>query len=83
MSTVIRLARHGSKKNAFYKIVVIDQRKKTTGRFTELIGKFNPHNESETTVNLEAFKSWIGKGAQPSKTVLAIVKKIENNATAA
>jgi small subunit ribosomal protein S16 len=39
---VIRLARGGSKKRPFYKMVVSDQRFKSTGRFIEQVGFFNP-----------------------------------------
>ena len=39
---IIRLARGGSKKRPFYRIVVADSRNKRDGRFIEQIGFFNP-----------------------------------------
>ena len=42
MSVRIRLARGGSKKRPFHKIVVADSRAPRDGRFIEEIGFYNP-----------------------------------------
>ena len=42
MATKIRLARGGSKKRPFYRIVVADERAPRDGNFIEKIGNFNP-----------------------------------------
>jgi len=39
---VIRLARGGAKKSPFYRIMVADRRKSSTGRFIEQVGFYNP-----------------------------------------
>lgn len=77
MSTKIRLARNGCKKNPFYHIVVQDSRVKTRGRVKEMLGYFNPLNDN-ININLEALSSWLSKGAIASKRVEKIIKLHEN-----
>jgi small subunit ribosomal protein S16 len=48
----IRLKRMGSKYNAFYRIVVADERAPRDGKFIEEVGYYNPHSK-EIRVNLE------------------------------
>jgi len=75
MSTKIRLARHGRKKNPFYKIVVIDSRKPTRGLCKELLGHYDPLTKN-IKLNLESFNKWSQEtGAQVSERVKAIVKQ--------
>ncbi|HET6660531.1 MAG TPA: 30S ribosomal protein S16, partial [Rubrobacter sp.] len=45
MAVKIRLARHGSKGNPFYRIVVADSRSPRDGRFIERIGTYDPQQE--------------------------------------
>jgi small subunit ribosomal protein S16 len=73
----IRLARHGAKKRPFYHIVVSESSKIPTGRALEILGFVNPIATSGETVRIDAekTKSWITKGAQPSKTVRDLLKK--------
>lgn len=74
---VIRLARGGSKKRPFYKIVVADSRKSATGRFIEQIGFHNPvarGQEEELRLDQARLEYWIGQGAQPSERVKGLVK---------
>ena len=42
MAVHIRLSRHGTKKSAFYRIIVADHRSPRDGRFIENIGVFDP-----------------------------------------
>ena len=44
MATVIRFARHGTKKKPYFRIVVQDKRSPRDGRFIEHIGAFDPIN---------------------------------------
>ena len=75
MAVKIRLARHGSKGNPFYRIVVADARSPRDGAFIERIGTYDPQAEpSAITVDEEKAKSWIGKGAQPTDQVRNILK---------
>jgi small subunit ribosomal protein S16 len=75
MSVQIRLARHGSKKSPFYRIVVTDTRSPRDGRFIESVGTFNPGVEPPVVeLNQERVEYWTGKGAQPSATLAKVLK---------
>ena len=72
----IRLRRMSAKKSPFYRIVVADSRYPRDGRFIEEIGTYNPlTNPSTVNVDADAVKTWIAKGAQPTDTVKALLKK--------
>ena len=72
----IRLRRMGAKKSPFYRIVVADSRYPRDGGFIEEIGTYNPlTNPSTVNVDADAVKTWIAKGAQPTDTVKALLKK--------
>lgn len=72
----IRLRRMGSKKNAFYRVVVADSRSPRDGRFIEELGYYNPLTDPATIkINEEQAKKWIADGAQPTETVRCIFKK--------
>ena len=74
---VIRLARGGSKKRPFYKLVVADQRNSATGRFIEQVGFFNPvarGQEEAVRVDQARIDHWVAKGAQMSPRVKSIIK---------
>ena len=72
----IRLRRMGAKKAPFYRIVVADSRAPRDGAFLEEIGYYNPIAEpAELKVDNEKALSWIHKGAQPTDTVRALLKK--------
>jgi small subunit ribosomal protein S16 len=71
----IRLARHGSKKNPIYRVVVADSRVQRDGRTIEVIGKYNPQLEpSLIDIDADKARSWIAKGAQPTETVAKLLK---------
>ena len=72
----IRLRRMGSKKNAFYRIVVADSRSPRDGRFIVEIGYYNPLTDTaDVKIDGDKAKAWIANGAQPTDTVRAILKK--------
>jgi small subunit ribosomal protein S16 len=76
MAVKIRLRRMGAKKAPFYRVVVADGRFPRDGRFIEEIGYFNPLTEpAEIKIDAEKAASWIAKGAQPTDTVKALLKK--------
>lgn len=76
MAVKIRLARHGSKKKPFYRIVVADERFSRDGRFLEKVGTYNPLTDpAQITVEKEKVEHWLGKGAQVTDTVRSILKK--------
>ena len=72
----IRLKRMGAKKAPFYRIVVADARTPRDGKVLEEIGIYDPTKQpSVLRVDVEAAKNWIAKGAQPTDTVKALLKK--------
>ena len=74
----MRLARIGSKKRPFYRIVVIEKRKARNGRFLEVLGQYNPiANPTHVEINAERAQYWLSKGAEPSETVRSILLKKE------
>jgi len=71
----IRLARYGKKKMPSYRIVVIDKRRPRNGRFTEIVGTYDPRkNPAAIKLNAERIQYWIGCGAQPSDTVRSFLR---------
>lgn len=84
MAVKIRLARHGSKKNPYYRIVVADARCPRDGRKVEEVGRYNPMTEPATiTFDMEAVDAWIAKGAQPTERVARLIEQVKNPAPAA
>lgn len=76
MAVKIRLKRMGAKKAPFYRVVVADSRAPRDGKFIEEIGYFNPLSEpNELKIDNEKAIDWMKKGAQPSDTVRALLKK--------
>ena len=72
----IRLKRMGAKKAPFYRIVVADSRTPRSGRTLAEIGIYDPTKKpSVLRVDMEQAKDWISKGAQPTDTVRALLKK--------
>ncbi|MDO5722233.1 MAG: 30S ribosomal protein S16 [Actinomycetaceae bacterium] len=75
MAVRIRLKRMGKKHQPFYRIVVVDQRKKRDGRVIEEIGTYDPTRQpSHMQVKGERAQYWLSVGAQPSDQVLKILK---------
>jgi len=76
MGVRIRLARHGTKKKPFYRIVVADGENPRDGRFLEKVGTYDPLKDPvAVSLNPDRIKYWMGKGAIPSDTVKSLLKK--------
>lgn len=73
MSVAMRMARGGSKKRPYYKIVIADIRAPRDGKFIERIGSYNPllakDDEKRVILDLDRAKHWLSVGAQPSDRV--------------
>jgi len=69
----IRLARGGSKKRPFYRIVAADSRMPRDGRYIERLGTYNPllakDSEERVKMNMERIQYWLGEGAQPTDRI--------------
>jgi small subunit ribosomal protein S16 len=75
MSVQIRLARHGSKKSPFYRIVVTDTRNPRDGRFLENLGTFNPTVEPPVVdIKQDRLSFWQSQGAKASATLAKVIK---------
>ncbi|MBT8412285.1 MAG: 30S ribosomal protein S16 [Octadecabacter sp.] len=73
MAMKIRLARGGSKKRPFYRIVAADSRMPRDGRYVEKLGTYNPllakDAEDRVVMNVERVQHWLNEGAQPTDRV--------------
>jgi small subunit ribosomal protein S16 len=76
MAVHIRLARAGTKKTPFYRIVVADQRAARGGRFIERLGTYDPCSNA-ITLKSDRVKHWRALGALPSHTVELLLKRPE------
>ena len=78
MAMKIRLARGGSKKRPFYRIVAADSRMPRDGRFIEKLGTYNPllpkDSEERVKMDVEKIKDWMSKGAQPTDRVARMLE---------
>ena len=89
MAIKIRLARGGSKKRPFYRIVAADSRMPRDGRFIEKLGTYNPllpkDSEERVKMDLERVQYWLGQGAQTTDRVsrmleaAGVIEKKERN----
>jgi small subunit ribosomal protein S16 len=89
MAMKIRLARGGSKKRPFYRVVAADSRMPRDGRYVEKLGTYNPllakDDENRVQFNMERVNYWLGEGAQPTDRVArfleaaGVVAKIDRN----
>ncbi|MBT1248328.1 MULTISPECIES: 30S ribosomal protein S16 [Thermosipho] len=72
----IRLTRMGKKKQPFYRIVVVDQRKRRDGAYIESLGYYDPIKDPYVlNVDVDKAVDWILKGAQPSQTARNLLRK--------
>lgn len=78
MAMKIRLARGGSKKRPFYRIVASDSRMPRDGRYIEKLGTYAPmlpkDNEDRVRMDLERVKHWLSQGAQPTDRVARMLE---------
>lgn len=76
MSVKIRLLRVGTKKRPFYRVVAVDSRKKRDGDVLEWLGQYQPIVDGKN-LNVDEAKviKWLGDGAQPTDTILKLLKK--------
>lgn len=76
MAVKIRLARCGTKKKPFYRVVAAESFYPRDGRFLEVLGTYDPRNKTAgIKINHEAVRTWLGRGAIPTPTVQRIIKQ--------
>ena len=81
MSIKIRLARAGSKKRPFYRVVAADSRMPRDGRFIEKLGTYNPllnkDDDNRVKLDLDRIKEWLSKGAQTTDRISRLLENLE------
>lgn len=74
----IRLKRIGTTKRPKYRVVVQDSKTRRDGAVIEEIGFYDPQaNPPELRVDAELAKKWLSNGAQPTETVVSLLRKVE------
>jgi small subunit ribosomal protein S16 len=74
----LRLRRMGKKKQPTYRLVATDKDAPRDGRFIDALGYYNPRTEP-VTVKFDGDRvlDWLNKGAQPSDTVVRLLKSTD------
>jgi small subunit ribosomal protein S16 len=80
----IRLTRLGRKRKPFFRIVIMDSRKKRDGEYIEKIGDYEPTKpaigtgteklKKRSNINLSKYQEWIKRGASASERAEKIFK---------
>ena len=72
----IRLRRMGANKKPCFRIVATDVRSANAGNFLEELGWYQPGKKTDNyELDLAKAEAWLAKGAQPSETVVVLLKK--------
>ena len=75
MAVRIRLTRVGATKQPTYRVVVADSRSARDSRAIETIGHYNPRTDPiELNIDADKAKAWLANGAQPSDTVVRLLR---------
>ncbi len=76
MALKIRLTRIGAKHQPHYRFVVAEARSRRDGDPVEVVGTYDPRVKGATVkLELDRVDYWLGKGAKPTDTVHAMIKK--------
>lgn len=70
----IRLTKLGRHKLPTYRIIAMDSRKRRDGEYLHLLGSYDPAT-GKTKINEALALKLLSQGAQPSDTVLSILKE--------
>lgn len=74
MAAKIRLKRIGRKKQAAYRIVVVEESKARDTRVVDDLGAYNPRTDELLLDEARALE-WLKKGAQPTDTARTLLSK--------
>ena len=76
MAARIRLARMGSKKRPFYRIVAADSESPRDGNFLEILGYYNPIKDPvEIKLHEDKVRYWLGQGAIATDAAKSLLKR--------
>jgi small subunit ribosomal protein S16 len=83
MALKIRLTKVGSVHQPLYRVVVTEARSRRDGAAVENLGTYSPGSKgSPINVNMDRVDYWLSKGAKPSDTMHAMIKKARRAAAA-
>ncbi|MEY2881472.1 MAG: hypothetical protein RLZZ15_3852 [Verrucomicrobiota bacterium] len=84
MALKIRLTKVGSVHQPLYRVVVAEARSRRDGSPVEFIGTYTPKTKGNPiNLKLDRVEYWLGKGALPTNTMHAMIKKARRSAAAA
>lgn len=76
MAVKLKLTRMGSKKHPFYRVVAANDETRRDGRPLDFLGYYNPMTSpAEVKFDVEKVREWLGRGAEPTDTVRALIRK--------
>lgn len=76
MAVTLRLYRTGKRGHATYKIVAVNRRYKSNGKYIESVGHYNPHDDKEgVKIQKERLDYWTSRGAIISEGLRKLLKK--------
>ena len=76
MAIRIRLMRMGRRNRPFYRVVAAEASSPRDGKFLEILGYYDPIKEPyEFKVDPEKVNKWLSRGAIPTETVRALLKR--------
>jgi small subunit ribosomal protein S16 len=76
MALKIRLSRIGTKHKPIYRVVVAEERSRRDGDAAEILGTYTPEAKGNTLqIKLDRVDYWFSKGARPTDTMHALIKK--------
>lgn len=83
----IRMSRGGAKKRPFYRVVVVDSRKRRDGSCLDNLGFYSPTasltDPFRFRLDKNALDSWVQKGAQMSPAVAKLLKQVQHSSSEA
>ncbi|MFO0780768.1 MAG: 30S ribosomal protein S16 [Candidatus Gracilibacteria bacterium] len=72
----IRFTRTGRAKQESFRIVVAEHTRPVKGKFIEVVGHYQPAKSAKPfEIEKQRIEYWMSKGAQPSSSVAALLKK--------
>ncbi len=84
MALKIRLSRVGTKNEPHYRVVVAEERSRRDGDAVEQLGSYNPRAKGNPmTIKLDRVDYWVSKGAKPTSTMHAMIKRARHSASVA
>lgn len=76
MAVRLRLRRIGKKKKPMYQIVAADSRAARTGKFLEIVGRYDPlQHPPVISTKDDRVLHWLNAGARPTDTVRSLLQR--------